>query len=213
MSEFKELVIATLRMILGLIVLIGALIVIDLVMYISFASSTSTETVTAAYYNGYQKGYADTYKVSYREALSEAYDKGYDQWLELGRGDPAGQGVVPQVKLRNPTYLELRDFLTRDETDSRLYVSGEYVCFDFAAALNNNAEASGIRAAYVRIRSREWAHAVVAFETTDRGLIFIEPQSDREVRMAVGEPYPWRQAGAARSTTYNDPVVEIQIIW
>lgn len=213
MSELKELVIATLRMILGLIVLIGALIVIDLVMYISFASSTSTETVTAAYYNGYQKGYADTYKVSYREALSEAYDKGYDQWLELGRGDPAGQGVVPQVKLRNPTYLELRDFLTRDETDSRLFVSGEYVCFDFAAALNNNAEASGIRAAYVRIRSREWAHAVVAFETADRGLIFIEPQSDREVRLVVGESYPWRQAGAARSTTYNDPVVEIQIIW
>jgi hypothetical protein len=107
----------------------------------------------------------------------------------------------------------MKEFLAHDMTDSNPFIRGEYVCFDFSAELNNNAEANGIRAAYVRIRAKEWGHAVVAFETVDRGLVFVEPQSDEDVSLVTGEPYPWQQVGANRPMNYDDAVVEIQIIW
>jgi hypothetical protein len=51
-----------------------------------------------------------------------------------------------------------------------------FVCSDFAEAVHNHAEAAGIRAGYVSI---DWAegsigHAIDAFETTDRGLVFFD---------------------------------------
>ena len=64
---------------------------------------------------------------------------------------------------------ELIELLALDQTGSGPYISGEYVCFDFAAELNNNAEANGIRAAYVHIRFETWGHAIVAFEMVARG--------------------------------------------
>ena len=212
MNEFKEFTVSIIRMILGIIVLMGALVVIDLVMYISYVGSTTAETVAAAYYNGYEDGYGEMYMMAYQEARGTAYDKGYDKWYEIGL-DGLSQAGDPKVKLHNPTYIELQEFLARDRTDSHRFISGEYVCFDFAAALNNNAEAMGIRAAYVRIRSKEWAHAVVAFETVDKGLVFVEPQSDKEVNLVVGEPYPWQRSGARGTAHYRDSIVEIQIIW
>ena len=67
--------------------------------------------------------------------------------------------------------------------------------------------------AYVRIRAEKWGHALVAFETVDRGLIFIEPQSDREVKLVIGESFPWYSVGAVSALSPYDPLVEIQIIW
>lgn len=52
------------------------------------------------------------------------------------------------------------------------------------ATLNNNAEDEGFRAAYVYIEfPGDRAHSVAAFDTVDRGLIFIEPQYDDEVEL------------------------------
>ena len=121
--------------------------------------------------------------------------------------------MATRIELRNPTHKELREFLARDETDSKRYVAGEYVSFDFAVELNNNAEANGIRAAYVAIFSKEWGHGMVAFETIDKGLIFIEAQSDKEAKLVVGEPYPWYSLVAFSPLGYFNPIVEIQIIW
>ncbi len=117
-----------------------------------------------------------------------------------------------RVELHNPTYKEVLEFLAHDPTDSNPLISGEYTCVSFAAEVNNNAEANGIRAAYARLSSKEWAHVVVAFETVDKGLVFIEPQSDRKVELALGKSY-WESAGAVRPVDYDDVVVEIQIVW
>ncbi len=50
------------------------------------------------------------------------------------------------------------------------------VCADFAEDVHNNAEAKGIRAAWVGIEFREAGdgHALNAFETTDRGLVYVD---------------------------------------
>ena len=209
MSGLKEIGIAIARIVLGMVVLIEGLIALVFIAY----TSTISDKIEAAYEDSYDNGYAQTYDVGYQEAYGEAYDKGYDKGYEIGLETGSKAGVATRVELYNPTHKEMREFLARDKTDSNPFVIGEYVCSDFAAQLNNNAEADGIRVAYVRIRSKEWGHAVVAFETADRGLIFIDPQSDRAVELVIGEPYPWYLVGAVSPTSYYDPIVEIQIIW
>ncbi|MBA7542467.1 hypothetical protein ES705_34788 [subsurface metagenome] len=205
--------IAIARIVLGVVVLIEGLIALVFIAHTSTIGGIYSDKITAAYEDSYDNGYAQTYDVGYQEAYGEAYDKGYDKGYEIGLETGSKAGVATRVELYNPTHKEMREFLARDKTDSNPFVIGEYVCSDFAAEVNNNAEADGIRAAYVRIRSKEWGHALVAFETVDRGLIFIEPQSDREVGLVIGEPFPWYLVGAISPMSSYDPIVEIQIIW
>lgn len=214
MIGFREIAISIVRIILGIVIFIGVLIILDFVVYLGTHGSTFSEQIATAYNDGYRKAYASSFTIGYQETYSKAYEKGYSKGYEIGLGIGSRGEMSSRVELINPTFRELKEFLARDKTNLSPFVAGEYVCFHYAADLNNNAEANGIRAAYVRINTQNWAHAVVAFETTDRGLIFIEPQSDREVKLIKGKPYPWQQTGAFRSTSaINDPIVEIQIIW
>jgi len=97
-----------------------------------------------------------------------------------------GYGYV----LRDPSYQEMREFLARDKTSEREYVAGKYVCVDFAADVKANAAKEGIRCAYVVMEYRgETGHTIIAFDTTDEGLVFIEPQFDWEVEPEIGERY------------------------
>jgi len=213
MSKSKEIAITLARIALGMILLIQGLTVLALIQYINTIGGIYSDKIAAAYVDGYADGFAQTYDISFQEAYGEAYDKGYDKGYEIGLETGPKEGVARMVELYNPTYKELREFLARDNTDAKPFIEGKYVSFHFAVELNNNAEANGIRAAYVRIRAKEWGHAVVAFETVDRGLVFIEPQSDKDVSLVMGEPYPWQQVGASRPANYDDAIVKIQVIW
>lgn len=201
------------RVFLSMFVLLAAIVALDFMVYLGATSSTFNNRVAAAFSEGYDYGYAQTFNLAFQEAQIEGYDKGYSKGYEIVQGLESGKEVSRLVEMRNPTFRELIEFLAADKTDEKPFISGEYVCFDYAAELNNNADAAGIRAAYVRIRSEEWGHAVTAFETVDRGLIFIEPQSDSEVELIIGEPYPWWQVGATSPLGYSDNIVKIQIIW
>ncbi len=79
----------------------------------------------------------------------------------------------------NPSYEELLIFIQEDTTDAKLYIDTffwGYVCADYAEDVHNNAEGAGIRAAWVGIEfpGEEIGHALNAFETTDRGLVYID---------------------------------------
>ena len=129
--------------------------------------------------------YTSNYTVVYNQIYHTRYQEGYKNGQEVGYKE----GLASQTELHNPIYKELMGFLARDKTDSKAYLEGAYVCFDFAAEVNNNAEIEGIRAAYVRIHfPEEPGHAIVAFETVDKGLIFIEPQSASEIELVIGKP-------------------------
>jgi len=100
------------------------------------------------------------------------------------RTQPPYYGVSPdrQVNLknnenaRNPTWEELIDFLNTDNTDRGVYGFGLRVCSEFANELHDNAEKAGIKAAWVAIEFEDDSegHAFNAFETTDRGLVFVD---------------------------------------
>jgi hypothetical protein len=74
------------------------------------------------------------------------------------------------------TWQELFGFLALDKTDEDLYIQDLYMCGGFSEALHNNAEAAGIRTAWVCLdmHGREIGHALNAFLTTDRGLVFVD---------------------------------------
>ncbi len=78
-------------------------------------------------------------------------------------------------------------FLLEDDTDGCPYLQGELMCGTFAEMLHNNAEAAGIRAAWVSIDmlGQEIGHALNAFLTTDRGVVFIDC-TGKDAVLAVG---------------------------
>lgn len=77
------------------------------------------------------------------------------------------------------TFDELMAFILADNSDTREYIvsgPGAFVCADFAEAVHNNAEAAGIRAAWVGLTfdGTKEGHALNAFETSDKGLVYID---------------------------------------
>jgi len=95
--------------------------------------------------------------------------------------------------LKNPTFQELRDFILRDPTSRNEFILNQYECRHFATEVNNNAEAEGLRCAFVLLCYDRGQHAVVAFDTTDRGLVYIEPQTDARIHPKVGGQYQGRE--------------------
>jgi hypothetical protein len=104
---------------------------------------------------------------------------------------------------QNPSWAALKTFLLKDNTDSIKYDFDKFVCADFAERVHNNAEAVGIRAAFVSIWlgpcsyfPTSGGHALNAFETIDKGLVYIDctgflssVNADKIVDIEVGENY------------------------
>lgn len=63
--------------------------------------------------------------------------------------------------------------------------------------------------AHVSIKFSEGAHAIVAFNTVDRGIVYIEPQSDLIFMPRVGEPFYPRDK---YRIDWDDTVMEIMVI-
>jgi hypothetical protein len=84
--------------------------------------------------------------------------------------------IVNNPKAIDPTWEQLKSFLTMDDTDEHPYLPEIYMCADFAEEIQNNAEAAGIRAAFVTIDFEDGSigHALNAFNTSDRGLFYID---------------------------------------
>jgi len=115
------------------------------------------------------------------------------------------------ASLRNPSWSQLKSFLLEDNTDEMEYIYPVVVCADFADKLKRNAEEAGWRCAFVSVKLEgypDWydygipsstEHACNAFETTDRGLVFIDctrpalsefsGNADKSVNVEIGREY------------------------
>ena len=160
------------------------------------------------YYAGYQAGQQASYSVSNEGGGNKIYQVGYQAGYEAG----VKENGSDEYSTKNPSHQEMREFLAQDTTDSKAYMEWDYVCSDFAAEVNNNAEAHGIRCALVYISYTEgYGHTIVAFETRDRGLMFIEPQHDDEVDLVVGKGYA--QLNGYNPSPRDDTIQRFRIIW
>lgn len=83
--------------------------------------------------------------------------------------------LVNYKNASDPSWDELIAFLERDDTDEYQYSEGVFDCADFAEMLHDNAESSGIKAAWVAVDFVEGeGHALNAFNTTDTGLVYVD---------------------------------------
>ena len=104
--------------------------------------------------------------------------------------------ITNHQNAHNPTMAELKAFLKRDYTENYVYSDPSFVCTNYAAVLHNNAEANGIRCAFVSIQgaASNAGHALDAFQTTDDGLVFVDDTGntqgqdvDKFARIIVGQ--------------------------
>jgi hypothetical protein len=109
--------------------------------------------------------YNTTYNATVYTHTQPPYTNGVNKDIALVRNDSA----------INPTWQQVKNFVSEDWTDQILY-SYTFVCGDFAERLYNNAEAQGIRTAFVAITFSDGdpPHGLNAFETTDKGLVYID---------------------------------------
>ncbi|MCJ7571811.1 MAG: hypothetical protein MUO82_08045, partial [Candidatus Thermoplasmatota archaeon] len=118
--------------------------------------------------------------------------------LELRKSDSI-------YEMNNPTYSEVWDFIRRDTTNYKDYNAVTFNCGHYSLAVNNNSESKGIRCALVIVNFSGGAvHALVAFNTTDKGILYIEPQSDEKVLLEVGKDY-WADCVVDVTSSYYYP--------
>ena len=125
-----------------------------------------------------------SFNLGYAEGESEGYELGYVEGYVQGVEDGSESGWY----IRDPTYDEAIAFINLDKTDENSY-NKTYVCYDFTADFSSNAFQAGYRCGFVYIEFFDSAHAIACFNTTDMGIIYIEPQSDEIVTLTIGQLY------------------------
>src|SRR5271157_5266458 len=135
---------------------------------------------------------------SHTVALFNQQDDAYEAY-------PGGSTVQITVyrDVSDPSYNQLTNFLYSDNTVDDTYIPGSYVCVNFAVHLYENAESHGIRGHLIDIGlDNSPGHMIDAFDTTDRGIIYIDatgntveqkmrgsPSIPTTVNVAVGQNY------------------------
>jgi len=160
----------------------------------------------------------------------------YLEGYKMVDGESRDIVLIGNPNATNPTYDELITFLSDDNTHEQVYSSPSFVCSNFAEMLYFHAEKAGINAGYVNIdfgsqficsynpttgcNQCGGFHACNAFNTTDRGLVFIEDTGTTDgtgepttVNVAIGKTY---QPISIFSTTSWCPMGTVQdfnVVW
>ena len=136
--------------------------------------------------------------------------------------------LISNSTATNPTWANLQNFILSDKTDQNKYVTGTYTCGDYARDVYDNAEKSGIRAAFVAVEFSDGWHACDAFQTSDRGLVFIDcgglapgqagpANCDKTVNVKLGIDYvPVSMVPQSGwSTVWDDmgKILDVQVYW
>jgi len=115
--------------------------------------------------------------------------------------------TIPEPKLLDPTWSQLLAFLKTDNTDAHPYTYPTFVCADFAEMLQDNAHKAGWRCAVVHVKLSGYpdfydygipsntGHDCNAFDTMDRGLVYID----------------CTRAAQSRGPANQDNIVDIQV--
>ncbi len=89
--------------------------------------------------------------------------------------------LLENSSAHDPSYEELLNFLKNDDTVKNKYVSPNFTCADFAQELQNHAESQGIRCGFAGISflNSKYGHAMDVFDTTDKGLLYVDTTSGK----------------------------------
>jgi len=147
---------------------------------------------------GHSPGYNDIYSQDKAEHDKVQDEDGYNDSLVHSQNIAS---ISQTIELRNPTFKEARNFITDDQTNRNKWARNVYECRHFATDVCNHARDAGWNCAFVLFCYEHGQHAVVAFNTTDQGLIYIDPQNDKPIYPEVGGEYQGKK------------IEEILVVW
>jgi hypothetical protein len=158
--------------------------------------------------NGLTSAYNSNYDSGLQTQTSDGnptYTQGFNDGYQKGLQDGVGTGY----QFRDPSYQEMLDFLASDKTNYHMYADREYTCYDYARDVCNHASDAGFRCGFVYLETEDSGHALVCFNTTDCGLVFIEPQTDERVKLTarIGNTALYETSDS------NMTIVKYGIIW
>ena len=148
---------------------------------------------------GFEKGSSQGYDIGYYEGNKAGYQEGSKVNFETSQDTGSTDFGEAFYFTYNPTYAELQSTLAESDKTT-------------ATEINNFAEANGIRTAYVRVGiATGGSYRIVAFETVDRGFIFVRPLSHKEIKVVVNKSYSG--LNNLPSPSYDDTITKITIAW
>lgn len=128
-------------------------------------------------------------KVDWEQVVVQAKEDAYAKGHADGREE--GISILKQydLLLKKPTFDEVMAFIKEDGTDQMMVAN----CLTRAERLNNEAINRGIWCYVILFNyftgSSYGFHAIVAFDTKDKGLVYIEPATDDVVKCDIGVEY------------------------
>ncbi len=185
-------------------IIITALISVGIITSIIMTNNLNNRVATT-HEHGFEEGHTQGYEAGFREGGRTGYQEGSKIGYEMSQGKDMSDFGEGFHFTYNPTYDELQAILAESNKTTAMEV-------------NNFAEANGIRTSYVRAqiarktteRAAYWYH-LVAFETVDRGFIFIRPRSHEEIKEEVGKSYS--RLNGFPTPAYDDTITKITIVW
>ncbi len=179
-------------------IIIAALIGVGIITSIIITSNLNNR-VAATRERGFEEGRTQGYETGIHEGNKAGYQEGSKIKYERSQDKDISALGEGSYFTYNPTYDELQAILAESNKTTSMEI-------------NNFAEANGIRTAYVRIGiAAGGSYRIVAFETVDRGFIFIRPRSHEEVKVEVGKSYS--ELNGFPSLPYDDTITKITIVW
>jgi hypothetical protein len=163
------------------------------------------------YSMGYSAGNSEGWEKGTIHGNAQGYEKGYSVGYENGK-----EFVVTHLDQyvtipKAVPYEKVLEFLEEDKGDEQPFINMYYDCISFTKALRENAIAKGIRCGIVtftlhsEVSDSQMGHAINAFETTDRGIVYFDPQTD-------GQRYDIK-VGGYYSLSERYRIIKIDIIW
>jgi hypothetical protein len=154
--------------------------------------------------SGERLGYANGYEKCGYDSYDKGYSLGYDNGKEFVVTHLDQYVTVPEAV----SYDEVIAFLKSDQTDRNEYTS-DFNCISFTNNIKENANKKGIRCAIVSFDlvgvNKSIGHAINAFETTDRGIVYFDPQTDGE-RFGI-------EVGGYYNLSERYKITKVDIIW
>jgi DNA gyrase/topoisomerase IV subunit A len=103
------------------------------------------------------------------------------------------QDRISKERIVQPSYSDVLAFMEEDDTDKQRYVSENYtfICTDFTDRFIGNFLKKGFFSCEAILYFPDnQSHSIVAINTTDEGLVFIDPQIDKVITsLRVGDNY------------------------
>jgi len=169
----------------------------------------------AGYCVGYSLGNSAGNSTGWEKGTTYGNNIGYERGYSLGY-DNGKEYVVTHIDeyaaIPKPVkYDEVVKFLEEDRTSDIQY-SEDFDCVSFTKAVKEQANIKGIKCAVVSMRlydyelREKWGHAVNCFETTDRGIVYFDPQTD-------GQRYGIEVGGTYILSGITYKIAKVDVIW